>query len=164
MSYQQKRTLTSMVTSLLVFGAYCLYAFPRYGFEDSLQAWARTMLIFIGVAALANIVVQIVFHVLLSVGVSVREAIQDHDVDSDRIDAAIRQEIVEDERDKLIALKSRQAGFFISGVGLFAGLVSLVLGATPVLMLNILYGGFFLGAVAEGVVNLVIHRRGVAYG
>ncbi len=163
MSYQQKRTLTSVVTSALVFAAYGLYAFPRHTFEDGLGVWARTMLIFIGVAALAGILVQIVFHVLLSIGVSVRETLHDHDVDSDQIDAAIRQEIVEDERDKLIALKSRQAGFFISGLGLFAGLVSLVLNAPPALMLNILYAGFFLGAIVEGVVNLVIYRRGVRY-
>jgi uncharacterized membrane protein len=163
MSYQEKRTLTTLIATVLVYLAYALIAFGRYGLADPLRDWARIMLIFIGVTVIAMILVQILFHIFLSVGISVRETLRDRDVDTDRIDAALQGEFVEDERDKLIALKSRQAGFIISGLGFFAGLIALLLGGPASLMLNILYGAFFLGAVAEGVMNLVIYRRKVSY-
>ena len=30
MSYQEKRTITNMITMALVLGAYCIYAFGKY--------------------------------------------------------------------------------------------------------------------------------------
>ena len=163
MSYTQKRTLAQMAITTLIFSAYALAAFSRLSLEDSLRDWAEMMLIFIGVMVLASIVLQILFHIFLSVGIAAREAIRDHNVDDDRIEDAIKGEFIEDERDKLISLKSSQAGFIAAGVGFFAGLVSLLFNAPPALMLNILYGTFFLGSIAEGVTHLALSHKGLSH-
>ena len=73
MSYQEKRTVTSIVTGILVLAAYCIYAFSRFHSgsvaPDNLKFWASTILIFIGIGIAASIVIQIVFHILLSISI-----------------------------------------------------------------------------------------------
>ena len=163
MSYQQKRTITSIITMVIVLAAYCLYTFPRFTVEDPLRTWAIIMLIFIGITIVAAIIIQILFHIFFSVGISVKEAIRDHDVDDSRIDEAIQGEFVEDERDKLIALKSSRAGLYTSSFGLVAGLLALVFNASSVIMLNIFFCTFFLGSIAEGVAYLILYSKGVTH-
>ena len=163
MSYTQKRTLAQMTITALIFAAYALVAFSRLLLEDSLRDWAVMMLIFIGVMVLASIVFQIMFHILLSVGIAAREAIHNHNVEDDRIEEALEGEFIEDERDKLISLKSSQAGCIASGVGVFAGLISLLYNVPPALMLNIIFASFFLGSIVEGVTHLVLSHRGVSH-
>jgi hypothetical protein len=148
-----------MITMALVFGAYCLSTFPRYTLSDPAQSWAKPMLIFIGISAAAAILIQILFHILLSIGVSVKAAIRDQDVDGEAINQALQHEFTEDEREKLIALKSQQAGFYVSGIGFVGGLIILFFSGSVPLMLNILYGAFFLGTIAEGITTFVINRR-----
>lgn len=159
MSYTEKRTLAQMAISTLVFGAYCLIAFPRLSLESALRDWAVMMLIFFGVMILTSIVLQILFHIFLSVDVAAREAIRDHNVDEEAIGNAVKSEFIEDERDKLISLKSRQAVCVASGLGLILGLASLLFDTPPALMLNIVFASFFLGSLAEGVTALVLYRR-----
>jgi hypothetical protein len=168
MSYPQRRTLVNIVTTALVYTAYCITAFTRHAITDPLRPWAITMLTFIGIAALAAIIIQIVFHVAFSIRVSVREAVkrmdqQDEDI-GEEISEAIQGEMVEDERDKLLELKSARAGSIAAGAGLFLGLISLLLNYPEAVMLNLIYGAFFLGSIAEGIVNLVLYQRGASHG
>jgi hypothetical protein len=168
MSYQEKRTITNMITMALVLGAYCTYAFGKYqagtGAQDDLKFWATTMLIFIGIGIAAGIVIQIVFHVLLSVTIAVKEKVRDVNCDDKEIERSIAVEMVEDERDKLIDQKSMMVGFFIAGVGFVTGLISLVLNYSPMVMLNIMFISFSAGSILEGFVQLYFYRRGIAHG
>ena len=161
MSYTEKRTLAQMTITALVFGAYCLVALTQLTLEDSLRDWALMMLIFIGVLILASVILQVLFHVLLSVDIAAREAIREQDIDKDAIGDALKGEFIEDERDKLVSLKSRQAACIASGIGFIAGLVSLLFNAPPPLMLNIIFSATFLGSIAEGIAHLVLTRKGV---
>lgn len=161
MSYQQKRTVTSMVAGALVLAAYCLYAFGRYragtaGAGD-LRFWAGSMLLFIGIGIAATIVIQIVFHILMAISIAVKERSRDEKEINRRIEAAV----VEDEMDKLIGLKSSRAGFIVAGVGFVGALVSLVLGYPPAVMIHILFLSFSLGSLGEGFVSLYLYRNGV---
>jgi len=76
------------------------------------------------------------------------------------IETTIKQEMVEDERDKLIELKSLRVGFILAGIGFIAALLCLVLGYPPVLMLHILFFSFFTGSIFEGFSQLYFYRRG----
>ena len=163
MSYTEKRTLTQTLVMVLVGAAYCLTAFTRLSLESSLRQRAVLMLIFIGVTALASILIQVLYHVFFSVGIAAREAMRDHNVNEEAIGEALKGEFIEDERDKLVSLKSRQAACIASGVGFFAGLVSLLLDAPPALMLNIIYLSFFLGSLAEGLTYFLLNHRAVSY-
>lgn len=168
MSYQEKKAITSIFTGILVLAAYCIYAFGQYRSgvvaQGDLKFWATTMLIFIGIGVAASIVIQIIFHILLSISIAVKKELKGEKTDDKEIEKSINSEMVEDEMDKLIDLKSTRVGFVIAGIGFVAALVSLVLNYSPAVMINILYISFALGSVLEGFAQLYFYRRGVKNG
>ncbi len=161
MSYSEKRTIASILGGILVLAAYCIYAFGKYQAgllpADDLRAWAITMLIFIGVGIVAMIIIQIVFHILLSIAVAIR----DRNYAETEVENSIKQEMVEDERDRLIELKSSKVGFAFAGAGFVLALLALVLRYSPMVMLNILFISFSAGSMVEGVTSLVYYRNGI---
>ena len=80
MSYQEKRIMVNISSMILVLVGYLVYAFGRFNSgvvsQGDLKFWAGTMLIYIGIGIVATIIIQIVFHILLSVSVAVKKAIQ----------------------------------------------------------------------------------------
>ncbi len=167
MSYQERRTIVSILSGILVLAAYCIYTFGRYqsGSADpsDLKFLAGTILTFVGIGILVSIVIQIVFHILTSIAIAVKKKIANEQCDDKEIEKSISAEMVEDEMDKLIELKSMRVGFVIAGVGFIAALVSLVVGYSAAVMLNILFISFSGGALLEGVAQLYFYRRGVAH-
>lgn len=169
MSYQEKRTITSITTGLLVLAAYCLYAFNPSRLSlitpGDLKPWAITMLIFIGIGVAATIIIQIVFHILLSISIAIREKMQNEQIGDKEIEKAVEKsigtEMVEDEMDKLIELKSSRVGLIFAGIGFVGGLLSLVLNYSPVVMLNILFLSFSVGSIFEGFTQIYFYRRGI---
>lgn len=128
---------------------------------EHLKLWAVTMLQYIGIGIAAAIVIQIVFHILLSVAIAAKESISSEKCDDDHIKKTIALEMVEDEMDKLIELKSMRIGFAVAGGGFMIALITLVLDYTPVLMLNIFFGAFSVGSMLEGFAQLYYYRKGV---
>ncbi len=165
MSYQEKRTLATIFSGILILVAYCLYAFSPTRLAalppGDLRPWAITMLVFIGIGIVVTIVIQIVFHILLSISLAVQKKIQNMDSDDKEIERAIQLEMVEDERDQHIELKSQRIGFTFAGIGFVAALLALVFHYSPVVMLNILYLAFSAGSILEGLGQLYFYRRGV---
>jgi hypothetical protein len=165
MSYQEKKILTSIASGILVLSAYCLYAFNPTRLasiaQGDLKQWATTMLVFIGIGVGFTIIIQIVFHILLSISVAVQEKIRNNDTDDMAIENNIKLEMVEDERDRLIELKSNRVGFIVAGLGFVAALVSLVLNYSPAVMLNMLFISFSFGSLCEGFAQLFYYRSGV---
>jgi hypothetical protein len=164
MSYQNKRTITSMITGAFVLAAYCIYAFGKYQSggvaTDDWKFWAVTMLIFIGVGIAASIIIQIIFHIIMSIAI----AIQERNCDDKDINKIIEANMVEDEMDKLIGLKSSRVGFIFAGIGFVAGLAALIMNYSPAVMLNILFLSFNIGSLFEGFASLHYYRKGVRNG
>lgn len=169
MSYQEKRTITTIATGLLVLAAYCLYAFNPSRLaaltQGDLKPWAITMLVFIGIGIVATIIIQIVFHILLSISMAIKEKIKNDQIDDKEIEKMIEKnmgtEMVEDEMDKMIDMRSSKVGMLFAGIGLVGGLLSLVFNYSPVVMLNILFFSFSVGSVFEGFTQLYYYRRGL---
>ncbi len=165
MSYQEKRVLVSVFTGLSIMIAYGINAMGKLHAgltaPDDLKLWAVTMLQYIGIGIVAAIVIQIVFHILVSITIAAKESIRNEQCGDEHIKKSIAQEMVEDEMDKLIELKSMRIGFGVAGGGFLIGLITLMLGFTPVLMLNILFGAFSVGSLLEGLAQLYYYRRGV---
>ena len=168
MSYQVKKTTTSIVTGILVLAAYFIYTFGRVHAEaaapDGLKFWATTILIFIGIGVVASIVIQIVFHILLSISIAVKKKILNEKCEDKEIEKEIKAEMVEDEMDKLIELKSMRLAFIVAGIGFIAALVSLVLNYPPAVMLNILFISFGAGSLFDGFAQIYYYRRGLKNG
>lgn len=168
MSYQEKRTLASMLTGILIIAAYCIYAFGKYQSgavaENDIKFWAITMLVFIGIGVVAAIVIQIIFHILLSIAMAVKEQVQTGKCDDKELEKNIELEMVTDEMDKLIELKSMRVGFAVAGIGFVAGLGAVILNYSPAVMMNILFLAFSAGSLFEGFAQIYFYRRGVKNG
>lgn len=164
MSYQEKRTITSIFSGVLILAVYCLYAFNPSRLAalpaGDLKPWASAMLIFIAIGIVTTIIIQIVFHILLSVALAVQAKIENQESDDKEIERTIQREMVEDERDKQIELKAMRIGFAVAGFGFVAALLALVFNYTPVVMLNILFLSFSAGSVLEGAGQLYYYSRG----
>ena len=162
MSYLEKRTLATISTIALLYGIYAVFAFPRLQMTDPLRSWAITMLIFGSLTIALVIIIQVLFHVLFSVGMAIKAALNNRDtIDEEKIGKALEGEFIEDERDKLLALKSSQISYIISGIGFITGLVSLVMEAPPAVMINLIFAAGYLGSVVEGIFTLILYRKGV---
>ena len=167
MSYQERRTIVSIISGAIVIAAYCIDTFGRYqagaAGVDELKFWAGAMLTFVGIGIAVTIVIQIVYHILISIGIAVQKKMLNEQVDDKDIEKSLNAMMIEDEMDKLIELKALQIGFGIAGFGFIAGLVSLLLGYSAGVMLNIFFFSFSGGAVIDGFVQLYFYRRGVAH-
>lgn len=168
MSYQEKRTVVGILTGASVLAGYCSYTFGRAQSgsvaQGDLKFWATSMLIFIGIGIVASIIIQIVFHVLLSVSAAVQQSVQGETFDDQEFEKKLNVEMIEDEMDKLIQLKSMRVGFALAGAGFVAGLISLAFERSPVWMLNILFISFFAGSLLEGLTQLYFYRKGIRNG
>ena len=107
------------------------------------------------------IVVQIVFHILLSVAMAVKQKIGDETCDDKKIEQALKSDMAEDEMGKLIELKANRIGYAVVSAGFVAGLVSIALGASAAVMLNIAFLSCLVGSVVDGLMQMRYYRRGV---
>jgi hypothetical protein len=161
MSYKSKRTITNVVTGIVLLAAYIIYALEKNSSgQDGLDSWATTMLIFLVIAVAAMVVIQVIFHIAYAVGIAAKE----QGCDSEDIDRTISSEMIEDEMDKLIGLKSARIGYICVGIGFIAALVTMSFGASEILALNILFVSFAVGSIIEGGSSVYLYSRGVRNG
>ena len=160
MPYQAKKTLISLVSSLIILVLYITNILPQIGTLTNISDWAKIMLVHIGLGAIITIILHIIFHIYLSVSIAIKE----RDKDDKAIERSINQEMVEDEMTKLIDLKSLQVGCIVTGIGFVSGLVLLSIGYNMILVLNIMFLSFFIGSVIEGLVNIFFNLKGVHNG
>lgn len=161
MTYNSKRTIASMITGIVLFISYAVYAFQKYsqGITE-IKFWAVAMLVFIGIGVAGAIVIQIIFHIVYAIGIAVKERDQ-----SDRdVERMIAASVVEDERDKLINLKSAHIGYIIAGIGFISALISLALGSSEIFALHLVFGTFAIGSFVEGGISVYLYERGVHNG
>jgi hypothetical protein len=164
MYYQEKRSIISIATVLFLIAAYGVYALSKFragaiGTENA-KSWAIAMLVFVGIGVLAAILVQIVFHFLLAVSIAARE----RGGDDGEIEASLEATIAEDEMDRLVDLKSSRAGYACAALGFLAALGAAALGSSSVVILNILFLAFCVGALVDDLAKLRLYRKGVRNG
>ena len=161
MSYTSKKTLISMGVGILLLIVYIVYALGDASpAPDDLRSWALAILVYIGACIAVGIVVQILFHIGLSIGISVRKKAPD----DKKVERIIKSEMLEDEREKLIGLKSSHIGYAFAGFGFVAGLIALAAGVSAVIALHIMAGSFAVGSMIEGCVSVYLSERGVHNG
>jgi len=168
MSYHEKKTIVSILTGILLLTAYSIYSLGKVqsgmADVDDLKFWATTILIFIGIGIVASIIIQIVFHILLSIAIAIKEQVKNGTCDDEEIEKNLELEMVEDEMDKLIELKSMKVGFVIVIIGFVLAMVSLVLNYAPVVMINILFFSLGIGSIIGSVTQIYFYRRGIKNG
>jgi len=161
MSYSSKKNVVSIISGLIIVATYAIYALGNQAPDaDNLQAWAQSILIFIGIGVLLTIIIQILFHVFFSIETSY----QKKELDGHKLERLIKSEMIEDERDKLISLKSSYIGYICVGAGFLLGLVVLALGAKPLVVLHTLAGSFAGGSIIETAIRIYLNEGDVHHG
>ena len=161
MSFNSKKTIVSMGAGVFMLIAYIVYAFGQYSpAPEDIKSWAVAMLVFIGISIAAVIIVQIVFHIATAIGIAIKE----QELDREKIDRRFSAITMEDERDKLISLKSSHLSSIIAGTGFVAALFSLVFGASAVLALHIIFCSCAAASTAEGLASVYFYEKGIRNG
>ncbi|MCL2529862.1 MAG: hypothetical protein FWE41_05970 [Coriobacteriia bacterium] len=160
MSYKSKRTIASLLAATAVAVGYVVYALnvaPATG--DNLQAWAIALLVCIGASVVAVIIIQIIFNIVASIGITVKEA----GCDDAKAGRLIESTIQDDEMDKLILNKSNYASLVAAGAGFMAALTVLAFGLSAVLALHIIFGSFWIGSFVGSIVSIYYYEAGVSH-
>lgn len=139
MTFQEKSALVMTSILLLVFGAYFVLVLGPVAISDERQ-YAFTGLV-IG-ATVATAILAAASHVVLALVF--------------RSQASAGQ----DERDRLIALRSERVSGYVLAVGIFAGIVLAMMEADTFWIAQALLGAWVLAEMAEGALKLVLYRRG----
>jgi len=144
---KEKQILASIIGSVLTLGAYSLYVYHKHiaanpAVIDDFKFWGKAFLILIPV----GIAVQIVIHIIFAI---VNKIATGEDIPT-----------VDDERDKLIELKSIRISHWLFTLGFFLAMGSQALGMRPWVMFAVLLGSGFLASVIAEAARISFYRRG----
>ena len=148
MTYQEKKSIVSLISAILIFGFYCLYMYPQYpdgGLEstETFRYWGSFVLNLTLVSIVAHIIISIIFNILF------------------RITTREKEPKFADELDKLIDLKAFRNSFFVFIVGFLLAMGSLVIYQPLQVMFIILITSGFISDVTGSATKLYHYRRGV---
>lgn len=148
MSYQEKKTLVNMISSVLIFSIYSIYVYSKYtaGGDElafDLHFWAKAFLILIPVSIVARIIIAILFVIIYKI--TTMEDIPNF----------------EDERDKLIELKALRSSNWVFIVGFFLAMVSQVMDMTPATMFVIIAVFGLLSEMVDNISRLYFYKKGI---
>lgn len=148
MPYRERLNIVNILSGLLITSIYSWIVYQRYlegryDLTQDFRAWGKLFLIFIAVSIAVRIAIMIVFHILNAI------ASREKDIP------------VEDERDKLIKLKSTRNAYYIFAATLFTGFLLLAIGM-PVYGIFIVYViGGLISEIVENGSQIYFYRKGV---
>ena len=161
MSISSKRLLFSMVAGIATVFAYIVYVcIAGAPAAEDIARWAILMLVFIGIGVVLQAIVQALIHVLFSI----KEEVEGTSNGSKRRELLSEASFVEDERDRLISLKSIRIGYVCAGIGLLVALIALACSAPFVVALHIIVGAVALGSLVEACAAIYFYERGISNG
>ncbi|MDR7239226.1 hypothetical protein [Neobacillus drentensis] len=148
MTYQEKRSIVSLISAILIFGFYCLYMYPRYpggGLEsmETFRYWGSFVLILTLFSIVAHIMISIIFNIVF------------------RMTTIEKEPKFADELDKLINLKAARNSFFVFIIGFLLAMGSLVIYQPSQVMFIILIFSGFISDVTGSVTKFYHYRKGV---
>jgi hypothetical protein len=148
MSYQEKSSILSIISTVIIFTLYCFFVVSRLaegGVEllHNLSYWAKVILVFIPISVVARIAIEIIFVIINAI-----------------ITQSDKDPSFTDERDTLISLKSGRISSYVIGVGFLISMITLAVELPPFVMFNVIFLSFNLGEIIERVVQLYFYNRG----
>jgi len=148
MTYQEKKSIVSLISAVLIFVLYCWYRYPQYpggsvSPTEVFRYWGSFVLVLTLVSIVAHIVISIIFNIVF------------------RITTGEKEPSFADELDKLIDLKAFRNSFAVFIIGFLLAMGSLVMEQPLQVMFMILIASGFLSDVTGSVTKLYHYRRGV---
>jgi len=163
MSFSSKRTITSVVSEVLLILAYAIYAVVAMPAGAPLRSWAVVLLIFMGIGIVVIIAIQILFHIGFAIRLAAKEHTQERMPDKN-VERELSSDMVEDEMGKLIGLKAGRVGRWVTLAGLIVFLVTLAVGTSPVVGLHVIVGGFAVAGIVDGIAAIWFYEKGTSDG
>jgi len=148
MEQKEKQVLVSLIASLIIIVFYSLWVYSKYiesnpGIINDLKFWGRSFIVLIPVA----IITQIVIHILFAI---INKIVTGEDL-SDK----------DDERDKLIELKSLRVSHWVFVVGFMSAMGAVALGMELwVMFVTLIFSGFLSDLISSSV-KIWYYRKGV---
>jgi len=148
MDQKERQVLVTILANILIFTLYALYVYNHYiaaepDIINSHRFWGRTFLFLIPLA----IVTQVIIHILYAI---LNRVITKEDVPDKN-----------DERDKLIELKSIRISHWIFTLGFGIAMGALAIGLQPwVMFVTLIASGFLSGIISEAA-KLYFYMKGV---
>ncbi|RTE09503.1 hypothetical protein [Paenibacillus whitsoniae] len=148
MMYQEKKSIVSLISSILIFTVYGLYKYPEYPKEvmDSpvtFHYWGSFVLVLTLVSIAAHIVISIIFNIVF------------------RMTTGEKEPSFADELDKRIDLLAFRNSFAMFIVGFLLAMGALVIDQPLKVMFIVLIVSGFLSDVIGSISRLYHYRRGV---
>lgn len=148
MTYQEKKSIVSLIGAVLIFAVYSSIMYPRHPGEGAETAeifryWGSYVLILTLVSIFAHIVIGIVFNIV------------------HRTTTGEKEPSFADELDKLIDLKAFRNSFLVFVLGFLTSMGALAAGQPSQAMFVILIAAGFLSDVTGSATRLYHYRRGV---
>lgn len=148
MCYQEKRSIVSAISSILIFTIYSIYIYQNYltgniDYSHNYEFWGSVILIFIPVMIVANIIIHIVFIIINKIAT-------DENVPNRS-----------DEMDKIIELKSTRNSHYTFMLGILISMTALVIGYSPMTMFIAITSSMLVACVIGDISQLYFIRRGI---
>jgi len=149
MSFQEKRSVVSLISNILIFVLYYLQTFHYYQQgnltpADEFSFWGAAILLFIPISIVIKIVIHILFSIINTIATKEKEP------------------SFSDELDKLIDLKATRNLCYAFLTGFFLAMGSLVLKMPSIIMFNLLLFSIILAGITLDISKLYYHRKGIS--
>lgn len=147
MSYHEKRSISTILSTLIYFVIYTIIVLKRYSAKElmttnDLKLWAIIILVMMLASIIVRIITTIVFTIYY------------------RITSQEEEPQITDERDKLFELKGNRNSLYVFSIGFLIAMIAVALGQPLTMMFFILVlAGFGSDLVGE-VSTLYFYRRG----
>ena len=148
MSFQEKKNIVALLSTLVIFTLYCMVVFQRYqavNLESTelFKFWGSAILILIPVSMVAKIITHIIFSIINTIATKEIEP------------------KFSDELDKLIELKATTISHYVFVIGFLLAIGSLVINMPPTTMFIIFIFSGFVSEVIGILTQLYLYRRGI---
>lgn len=154
MSYQEKKSVTNIISSILITGVYALIMYQKYlsgSLDDSniFKFWAIIFLIFIPISIVARIIIMIIFHILEAIVQTAKGNEFDDELE------------IEDERDKFIQMKASKISLIVFFLFFILAFVTQLFNVSHHLFFITLILGGFLTDLTSEIFTIKYYRKGV---
>lgn len=147
--YQKERQIVvNLIASIITIGLYVLYVYQKQvagNFEilNDFKFWGKSFLWLIPVSIVALIIIHIIYAII-------NKIVTNEDIPT-----------IDDERDRIIELKSIRVSHWIFTAGFVGAMAVLAFGAKPSAMFIILLASGLCSAIISELVKLYYYRKGV---
>jgi len=148
MSYREKESLINIFSGLLITGIYAWIIYQKqlagqFDLTVNYNKWGEILLIFMGISIVARIVIYIVFHIINAI------ATREEDIPK------------EDERDKLVKLKSTRNSHYVFSGGFVLGILALAIGMPVYWIFVAFVASALLSEIMDNASQIYYYRRGI---